>query len=1368
LRNFLADLKLPEGVKLVIVLDGLDDAEGEVEPFDKIPEGLFAVVSGRWDGEGELPNYLEKWARFTEFIPLKALSEEELREWLRTAGEGELARFAENDDFVRMLREKTDGLPLFVRYLMDDLLQAVKEGRSPEQVLERTPKGFSEYVKEQFKQLVGLVRKEEGIRNLFALLTVAKGALRQDEVEELTGLYPMDLEDLPHQVARWFSIGKTRSPADMPTADMPTYSFAHPLLAEEFRRHLGREARQMEERLLEWCANWRKYPSFPYILRHYADHLHEKGDPALFRLALDPAFAEAQARHLPDEPHLPLRAVRLALEMAIRSEDAPRMAALLIEHARRAGGEETPLQAWRKGHRERALRMATEIVFQRNHKLGTLWSLLLAWVAESEGEREWAKRFLDEIRKRWEGGKLEKLRDPDWQGEMAAFLLGELEQIEGAAEVAGLVLGDESKRKLATSWASKELFDQALQVIDEEDAERRAQALGAIAEEMAKARMFDQALQVAEGIKDAEYRAKTLTLIATGMTEAEMKERAKEVFDQALQVAKGIKNEERRLEALGMITIRIARARMFNQALKVAEEFGETWWRAWALAAVAREMAMVGMEEQAKEVFEQALQVAEGIKSTKGTTEWAWALIAIVEEMTEAGMFDWALQVAEGIKGNLMRARALMAIAKEMMRAKMEERVKELFVQISQAAGEAVRWRADRKDALEILAEVAVEMMRVGMVEQAREVLDQVLQVVKNEYGDFEREAVLEEIAKSMANASLSEQAKDLFVHFLKFAERQIASDLPESKLKVLRVIAEYAERMARAGMQEQAQEIFEQAALVAEGITMAAGTPDPWRQADALMDIAQRIAKAGMFEQALEIAKRIERVWKRAETLKDIAGEMVKAGMAEQAKEVFEQALRVAGEIEPSELGTLRAKILREIAEGMARARMFDQALKVAERIEDAEEQAWAMKAIAVEMARAEMFEQALQVTGRVVKPLMAWSMAIREIVGGMVGARMFNRALEVAEGIEDRRLRTLRAEILRAIAEEMARARMYDRALMVAEGIEAEWRPSALGAIAGEMAKAEMRERAKEVFDQALRVAGEVEGGWWRITALKAVAGEMAKAGIKEWAREVFEQALQVAERIEEKDAQAWALGAIGVEMAKAGMKERANEVFDRALRVAGRIIDDAERSRALKTIAEEVVDMARAGMGEQAKDVLEQAVQLAEGIENKNLRENTLIEIIERMAKAGIFDQALKVAEAIEGISRRAEALKIIAGEMARAMMPEEARGIFHQALRMAEKRIDVLAAIAEEMAKAGEVEGAVGIMERETGMRTEMLPSVLKALAERASEGDGKSKGGFLRLLPLCSWSLELAYKACGWLTWLYPEQGEAIAKAVRGE
>jgi hypothetical protein len=165
--------------------------------------------------------------------------------------------------------------------------------------------------------------------------------------------------------------------------------------------------------------------------------------------------------------------------------------------------------------------MATEIIFERDHKLGTLWCLLLAWVAESEGEREWAKRFLDEIRKRWEGEKLEKLRDWDWEGKMASFLLGELGQVEEAVEVAGLVLDDESKRKLAASLASKELFDQSLMVAEGiEEAWERAWALREIAEEMAKAGMFDQALKVAEGIEEAGWRAEVLREIAEGMAKA--------------------------------------------------------------------------------------------------------------------------------------------------------------------------------------------------------------------------------------------------------------------------------------------------------------------------------------------------------------------------------------------------------------------------------------------------------------------------------------------------------------------------------------------------------------------------------------------------------------------------------------------------------------------------------------------------------------------------------------------------------------------------------------------------------------------------------------------------------------------------------
>jgi tetratricopeptide (TPR) repeat protein len=184
----------------------------------------------------------------------------------------------------------------------------------------------------------------------------------------------------------------------------------------------------------------------------------------------------------------------------------------------------------------------------------------------------------------------------------------------------------------------------------------------------------------------------------------------------------------------------------------------------------------------------------------------------------------------------------------------------------------------------------------------------------------------------------------------------------------------------------------------------------------------------------------------------------------------------------------------------------------------------------------------------------------------------------------------------------------------------------------------------------------------------------------------------------------------------------------------------------------------------MVEGAKEVFDQALKVAEGIEEAWQRAGALRAIAGEMAKAGMFEQALKAAEGIEKADERAWALREIAGEMAKA-------GMFDRALKVAEgiEKADVraraLREIAGEMARAGEVERAVGIVEREMAVRTEGLPSVLEVLAWRARKGDGRSKEGFLKLLPWCGWSLEFAYKACGLLAWLYPERGEEIAGVI---
>jgi hypothetical protein len=1232
LQKFLANLKLPEGVKLVVVLDGLDDAEGEVKPFipSKIPEGLFVVVSGRWDGEGELPNYLKEWAKFTEFIPLKALSEEELREWLRAAGEGELAQFAENDDFVRMLREKTDGLPLFVRYLMDDLLQAVKEGKSPEQVLERTPSGFSEYVGEQFKQLSGLVRNEKGVRDLFALLTVAKGALRQDEVEELTGLFALDLADLPHQVTRWFSIGKTRSSADMPTADMATYSFAHPLLAEEFRKYLGKEARQMEGKLLEWCENWREHRSFPYILRHYAEHLYEKCPMTnermtneqmtkyaeLCRLALDSDFKQAQTEHLPDEPNLPLKTVQLALDAAIQLEDAPMMARLLIEHAKRAQSEETPLQAWRKGYQKGALRTATENIFERDHKLGTLWSLLLAWVAESEGEREWAKRFLDEIRKRWEKAKAKLTKLEYWQGEMAAFLLGEIEQLEGAIEVAGLVLDDKSKEELATGWASKRLFDQALKVAEGiEDAEKRARALSAIAVETAKVGMFEQALKVAEEIKEVDKRAEVLVVIVE--------------------------------EMLGL--------EMFEQSLKIVERIEDTRYVEKLLEKIVKEM--IKTKAQEKTLWQQILKVVEKVVLEQNCIE---ILETILKEITEIKIINQILKISKKIRWKDKQAKTLGKIAGKMAKTGIEKQAKAVFAKALKVA-EEIRWKRGQAEALGAIAE---ELMKVGMEKQAKEVFEKALRAAEGIEGAWERASALREIAGGMV----------------------------------------------RAGMVERAKAVFNQALKVAEEIKGVG----QWARASE--EIAVEMAKAGMFEQALKVAEGIKDVRDRAKALRAIVEEIKKAGVQEEI--LWQQTLEVVEGIARS---GERSEALRAIAVEMAKTGMFGQALRVTEEIEEARLRSLVLREIAVEMVKAGMEERAKEV---------------------------FDQALKVTEGIEEA---WQRAEALREIAVEMAKAGMFDRALKVAEGIARSGeRSEALRAIAVEMARVRVQE--KTLWQQALKLAEEVEDAWWQVKALREIAEGMARAGM-------FEQALELVEKIKDAEKRAETLKTISREMAKAKIQEET--LWRQVLKVAEEIKKAWEQVEALKAIAE---GMVRVGMEERAKEVFDQALKVAEGI--KGAWWQKLASAIEKIEE-GVRKFDWEEMKKIERVEERAWALREIVEGLAMI------GGFEQEALKIAkeiEKQEEQTRAlkVIEEMMMARKVEGAVSIWEQETEIRTGILPPILWALAERASEGDEKSKEGFLRLLPLCRWSPELAYYACVLLFWLYPERREEIARVLRDE
>ncbi|MCX7968065.1 MAG: ATP-binding protein, partial [Armatimonadetes bacterium] len=188
-----ANLKLREGKKLLILIDGIDEAD---EPFpspfpDQLPEGVFVILSARWDGQSEMP-YLRGW-KFDEQVELTLMDEREIANWLECYGSGELKAMSKDEKLVATLKQRTDGLPLFLRFVLDELAEKVKFGETVSAF--EVPKGFSAYIREQVQRIAASSWDGIPLMDLIALLSVAKGAIRQDEVAQVLN---MSIEALSH------------------------------------------------------------------------------------------------------------------------------------------------------------------------------------------------------------------------------------------------------------------------------------------------------------------------------------------------------------------------------------------------------------------------------------------------------------------------------------------------------------------------------------------------------------------------------------------------------------------------------------------------------------------------------------------------------------------------------------------------------------------------------------------------------------------------------------------------------------------------------------------------------------------------------------------------------------------------------------------------------------------------------------------------------------------------------------------------------------------------------------------------------------------------------------------------------------------
>ncbi|MBD1882686.1 hypothetical protein H6F85_21300 [Microcoleus sp. FACHB-45] len=1140
---------------LVVVLDGLDEADRPFPPPfpTPLPQNVFVIASAR-ASEGEKPDYLSGWTKDIEPIHLDRLPRCAIADWLLKTGEDHLMLCSQDEDFVSSLDAITRGFPLYLRYLIDELIQVTKQGENVQAVLSVSPPKFKDYVKQQFKLLAKEVNSRE-MHELFVLLSVALGGLSEDDVVELTGLTVWNLQALPWQVTRWFSVE-------------PSYTFAHPLLAQEFQSLLGREAQQARDKLIEYCARWQKR-SIPYALRHYAEHLNEaKQWETLYAIARNEDFYSHSIKQFPDEPDLPLKTVQTALLAAAEEDKAGEMAEFMLLHARQllqTTAPDSPLDALRKGYLERAWRLTDLYEIERR----ILWYLLLAWELKDTGRFEDAEETLKRLQQQ-ELPRLSTNQAIEWHSDDATYLLAQVFEVS---------------EKICTSLEPK-LFDNRYRCI--------------LCAHLRNSGNFTAAQKTVESIRPESTQVLHLINIAKAQAQKGDIEYSA-TFTNALEIVNTLVSTSDWQRLIGKIAKaqievgdRASAQATLTEALETADnKIDNPLHRVRAFVSLANVQAEVGMVEEAiatlqkiesKPEFDQ-LFISIGITKV-------WFKIGNKDKIK--AIFTRHLDIANGITDEEKQTDALKKI---------------VIAQAEVREFEDARENAKKIDFLDrqasVLMRIAIEQAQVREFTTALETVEEI------EIKHYQSEAWLE-IATSQAKArnfpgafvTTSRIEEPLFkeqaLREIAIAKAQ-ASPFTDDALEIAEEIESNQEQMqALVGIVKIQAQVKNFPALLRIKNKICGKE----QKNEVLSAIAEAYAKAEDFTTALEIAKEIDIPLIQAKTLGVIAEVQAQAGQTEAARATFANVLQSAQEPKNS-ISFMRAFALARVAElqvkntqkevGVATARI---AGEIAQKIDNPAKQAYLLAGIVV--------------------PIFVESEKIEE------AKLICDRAFELAQKISKNQERH-RSQSLGLIAEAQARVGEFDVAIRILEAIGIPYfHVDALRSITQLQVEADPQQiekckialnKADEYYKSADPLSFEVLN---MLKALTIIAVARSTIGETQAALATFAALLEAAQTKQQgKRDQDFSIIAIGY--AEIGE-------FPTAIKIINDIEDGAQKISALWKIAWEQFKK-----GEQVT-TLDIALAAQEKIEDEKKRLQALKIIAQIQAIAGKGEEALRTLEAM----------------------------------------------------------------------------------------------------------------------------------------
>jgi len=257
----------PEGERLVVVIDGLDEAQDWTALrllFPRtLPRGVYIVFSAREVADRDWLNSFQLDAR-VPMLRVLALSERAISSLLGNVPR--LAARAGDVAFVKALYQVSGGDPFYLKFLLEDLAALPAPTVADVQA---KPVGLKSYLDRWWNDVAQRGKSEKSVRDFLSYLVVALGAIGRDELIEIDAADALDsftIDDAVEAVRRYVIGGEASG-----------YALSHPRFREYLVTRIStNDQRPYREQLGAWCAAAWSDTQYNYPLAHVVGHLAER------------------------------------------------------------------------------------------------------------------------------------------------------------------------------------------------------------------------------------------------------------------------------------------------------------------------------------------------------------------------------------------------------------------------------------------------------------------------------------------------------------------------------------------------------------------------------------------------------------------------------------------------------------------------------------------------------------------------------------------------------------------------------------------------------------------------------------------------------------------------------------------------------------------------------------------------------------------------------------------------------------------------------------------------------------------------------------------------------------------------------------